>query len=59
MDVFCAAALGKKAILEAMIADDPDIVHAKGPHRIPLIAHAKRSEDESVVQLLIDNGAQT
>ena len=58
MDVFCAAMLGKKRILEAMIEDDPAIVHAKGPHGIPLLAHAKRSGDDSVVQLLIDHGAE-
>ena len=59
MDVFCAATMGKKAILEAFIADYPDVVHARGPHGIPLIAHAKRGGDESIVQLLIDHGAES
>ena len=58
MDVFCAAALGKRALLEAYIGDDPEIVHAKGPHGIPLIAHARRGNDDSIVQLLVDHGAQ-
>ena len=58
MDVFCAAVLGKVGILKAMIEDDPEIIHARGPHGIPLIAHAKRGGQE-VVALLETHGAST
>jgi len=42
MDIFCAAMMGKMAIVKAFIEDDPSVVHLKGPHGIPLIKHAER-----------------
>jgi hypothetical protein len=41
LDLFVAAMLGKLEIVKAAVADDPDIINVKGPHGIPLIAHAK------------------
>lgn len=58
MDVFCAAMLGKVDIVKAFIADDPKVVHLKGPHGIPLIKHAERGGQNAVVDLLKTHGAE-
>ncbi len=42
MDLFAAAMLGKLDIVRAAVAAFPGIHKALGPHKIPLIAHAKR-----------------
>ena len=52
MDIFCAAMLGKNAIVEAFLNDDPSIAHLKGPHGIPLIKHAERGGQNEIVELL-------
>ncbi len=52
MDLFCAAMLGKMDIVKAYIADDPAVVHVKGPHGIPLIVHAKAGGQEEIVSLI-------
>jgi len=58
MDVFCAAMMGKIDIVKAFIADDPNVVHLKGPHGIPLIKHAERSGQTAVIDLLKVHGAE-
>lgn len=52
LDLFCAAMLGKKEIVTAFIADDPTVIHKKGPHGIPLIAHAKAGGQDEIVALI-------
>ena len=54
MDVFAAAMLGKTAVVEAMLADDPGLKGALGPHGIPLMVHAQAGGEASagVVALL-------
>lgn len=47
MDLFTAAMLGKLNIVHAMISDDPASIHARGPHGIPLIVHAKMGGEEA------------
>ena len=56
MDVFCAAALGKRAIVEAMLDDDPGLAGALGPHGIPLIQHARIGSQDAIVALLEARG---
>jgi ankyrin repeat protein len=58
MDVFCAAMLGRIEIVKAFLAADPNVVHLKGPHGIPLIRHAKAGKQDAVVELLIAHGAK-
>ncbi len=41
LDIFAAAMLGKLAIVQAAVTDNPNIIHVKGPHGIPLINHAQ------------------
>ena len=41
LDLFAAAMLGKLEIVKAILETFPDAINVKGPHGIPLIAHAK------------------
>lgn len=52
MDLFAAAMLGKIEIVKAFIADDPGIVHVKGPHGIPLLLHARAGDQDDVAVLI-------
>ncbi len=54
LDVFAAAMLGKVEIVRACLQAFPGIQDVKGPHGIPLIAHAQAGGDEAhaVVELL-------
>jgi hypothetical protein len=40
LDIFAAAMLGYVDVVRAMLAVHPDLRDAKGPHGIPLAAHA-------------------
>ena len=41
LDVFAAAMLGYVDVVRALIAAQPDVREARGPHGIPLLAHAE------------------
>ena len=41
MDTFAAAMLGSLQIVRAALDANPSWVHVPGPHRIPLVAHAR------------------
>lgn len=47
IDVFAAAMLGKLEIVKAIVTDDPRVLHAPGPHTIPLLAHAQAGGEHS------------
>jgi hypothetical protein len=53
-DVFAAAMLGEVEIVRAMLDADPTIREARGPHGIPLLAHAEAGGEHGreVVELL-------
>jgi hypothetical protein len=53
-DVFAAAMLGEVEIVRAMLDADPTLREARGPHGIPLLAHAEAGGEEAagVVALL-------
>jgi hypothetical protein len=61
MDIFVAAMLGKLDIVKAMIAAYPNLLHSKGPHGIPLMAHAKKggAQAEPVVAFLEEQGVRS
>lgn len=40
LDIFAAAALGEAEIVQAILTAHPEMRDAKGPHGIPLVAHA-------------------
>lgn len=54
MDIFAAAMLGHAEIVRAILNTYPEMRHHKGPHGIPLLAHAKAGGEEAagVVALL-------
>lgn len=54
IDIFCAAMLGHVDVVKSLLDLHPDLIDARGPHGIPLIAHAKMGgkEAEAVLKLL-------
>jgi hypothetical protein len=59
MDLFAAAMLGKLDIVEGAVAAFPGIHRTPGPHKIPLIAHARKGGPEAaaVVKFLESLGS--
>jgi hypothetical protein len=47
MDIFAAAMLGKLAVVEALVAAYPGIENSLGPHKITLLAHARRGGEQA------------
>jgi hypothetical protein len=54
LDIFAAAMLGDTEIVRAMLTAHPEMRDARGPHGIPLIAHAEAGGDQArrVIELL-------
>ncbi len=54
IDIFAAAMLGHLDVVKLLLAAHPSLVDAKGPHGIPLAAHAKagKKEAEEVLKYL-------
>lgn len=48
MDIFVAAMLGHLELVKAFLQAQPDQIHARGPHGIPLLAHAKMGAKNGV-----------
>ena len=61
MDIFVAAMLGKLDIVKAMLHAYPGLLQSKGPHGIPLMAHAKKggAQAEPVVAFLEQQGVKS
>ena len=58
LDVFAAAMLGEVEIVRSILAAQPETRDARGPHGIPLRAHAKAgNEPARAVLELLDSGA--
>jgi hypothetical protein len=53
--------LGKLDIVKAMLGAYPGLLHAKGPHGIPLMSHARKGgvEAEPVVAFLESQGVKS
>jgi hypothetical protein len=47
MDVFAAAMLGEIEIVRAMLDAQPELREARGPHGIPLVAHAEAGGEQA------------
>ena len=47
MDVFAAAMLGETEIVRAMLDAQPELREARGPHGIPLVAHAEAGGEQA------------
>jgi hypothetical protein len=58
IDLFAAAMLGEVEIVRAILAAHPELRDAKGPHTIPLRAHAEAGGEQARAVLeLLDSGA--
>jgi hypothetical protein len=57
MDVFAAAMLGEVEIVRAMLEAQPDLRDARGPHGIPLVAHAEAGGEQARAVLELLQGA--
>ena len=57
MDVFAAAMLGEVEIVRAMLDAQPDLRDARGPHGIPLVAHAEAGGEQARAVLELLQGA--
>ncbi|MEP6757133.1 MAG: ankyrin repeat domain-containing protein [Chthonomonadales bacterium] len=47
IDIFAATMLGHLDIVKSLLALHPTLIDAKGPHGIPLLAHAKMGGKEA------------
>ncbi len=47
MDIFVAAMLGKLDILKTTLGAFPELLYSKGPHGIPLMAHARKGGEQA------------
>ena len=52
IDAFCAAMLGEKAVIAALVAADKAVVNARGPHGYCLLYHAAISGDTEIAEIL-------
>jgi len=52
IDAFCAAMLGERDVLKAMLAANPSVASTKGPHGYTLLYHAAISGDVAVAEAL-------
>ena len=52
IDIFCAAMLGQKEVVESLIKMKPSIANVPGPHKIPLLHHVALSGDVSMAALV-------
>lgn len=57
IDLFCAAMLGRSAMIKACLEDDAAIVHVRGPHGITLLKHAQAAKQSEIEKLLLAAGA--
>jgi hypothetical protein len=47
MDIFAAAMLGYVEVVRALLDARPELRDAKGPHGIPLSAHAEKGAEQA------------
>ncbi|WP_247739232.1 ankyrin repeat domain-containing protein [Bacillus sp. 165] len=47
MDIFAAAMLGYEEIVKAVLAVQPNVIYAPGPHGISLLHHAKMGGEQA------------
>ena len=52
IDSFCAAMLGERGVVTALVSADPSVVAARGPHGYTLLYHVAISGDVAMADLL-------
>ena len=55
IDAFCAAMLGEREVVAALVAANPSLATTKGPHGYTLLYHAAISGDLEIAKLLKPN----
>ena len=58
LEICTAASLGRKETVEQILRGDSNLIHARGAHGIPLMAHAAFSGDVALAQVLFERGAR-
>jgi ankyrin repeat protein len=58
MEICTAAMLGRTDEVRAELSANPALIHARGAHQIPLLAHAALGGSVELVQMLVTRGAQ-
>ena len=57
LELMTAAMLGRRAVVEELLAADAAAIHSRGAHGIPLLCHAAFSGDAALVAALYEAGA--
>lgn len=57
LDVFVAAMLGRRDDVERFIESDPELIHARGVHDMPLLYFAAAGHQQDVAEWLLQRGA--
>ncbi len=57
LDICTAAMLGRKDVVEQMLAKDPGLINARGAHGIALMPHAAWSNNVELAKMLFERGA--
>jgi ankyrin repeat protein len=57
VDICIASMMGWREKVAEMLAEDPERIHARGAHRIPLLAYAASSGNLELVKMLVESGA--
>ena len=52
VDAYCAAMLGAREVVAALVSADPGVVNARGPHGYSLLYHAAISGDLKMAELI-------
>jgi len=58
LSICTAAMLGKQGELETLLRDNPERIHERGAHGIPLLAHAALNGNLDLFRMLVEHGAR-
>jgi hypothetical protein len=58
IDAFCAAMLGERAVVTALLAANPAVASSRGPHGHSLLYHAAISGDTAMAEAVVGHLAQ-
>jgi ankyrin repeat protein len=57
LDIFAAAMLGRREDVLRLLAADPDLVHARGVHDMPILYFPATRGEREIAKLLVERGA--
>ena len=59
IDAYCAAMLGERAVVTALLAANPSVASTRGPHGYSLLYHAAISGDTAIAEAVVGHLPQT